>query len=350
MVPPGAPAGDETGFRRAGTAPLRGLDAGQRARLVERIDRAPLFAHAYSHHLNLRFGGATPFDLIDFCHTHRLTGLKIHVEDGEEHSLRAMDGATRRRFATAADGLRLHVETSATDRQALAEATAIAADIGAESIRCYPRIAGPVSQVIARTIADLRALAALDPARRFRYTLEQHEDLKAAELVAIVRAVGNERLTLLYDFGNMTNAFETPAAALSTMAPLVTEAHVKDVRVLPDRGGWAHLACRSGEGDIDIGFLLARLLLLGEEVPQVTAIALEEEDGMYAPAYRFPDEPDDPVLPPREASFTDMPDDETAEARLARERRDAAAQVDFIRATLAALRAEALAPDSGAHP
>ena len=58
--------------------------------------------------------------------------------------------------------------------------------------------------------ADLRRLAAFDPASRLRYTLEQHEDLKSEELVQIIGAVANPRLSLLFDFGNMINAFELP--------------------------------------------------------------------------------------------------------------------------------------------
>jgi sugar phosphate isomerase/epimerase len=325
-------------------APEAQLDAATLRVLIERIDRAPLFAHSYAFHLNCRFGGTTPFDLLEFARRHDLAGLKIHVEDGEERSLLHMDRAGRKRLRRLARqwGLRLHVETSSTIRRDLETATAIAHDIGGESIRCYPRYEGRVREIIRRTVDDLSALREIDPEGRFHYTLEQHEDLKSTELVGIVRAVDNPRLSLLFDFGNMVNACELPEEALANMSALITEAHVKDVRIRHDRGGWAHLACRSGEGDINIPALLFRLLLLGKEAPQVTAFALEEEVGMYAPAYRFPHEEDDPLIPGREPSSTPLPEGESLSDRLKRERHDAAAQIGHVRKILGEMRALAV--------
>lgn len=323
---------------------VAGLEAETLGQLVTRIDRIPLFAHSYAYHLNLRFGTVAPRDLLRFASDHNLAGLKIHVEDGEGRSLLKMGKAHRLSFAAMAAerGLKLHVETSSTDRQHLETATEIGRDISAESIRCYPRYEGRVSDIVQRTVADLKALATIDPEGRFRFTLEQHEDLKSRELVRIVEAVGNPRLSLLFDFGNMTNAFERPEEALQIMAPLVTEVHIKDVKVKADRGGWAHLACRSGEGDIDFARLLLNLLLLGKDEPQVVAFALEEEDGMYAPAYRFPDEEDDPFIPGREPSSTELPVGEALDRRLARERDEAVCQVGYVRSVLVGLKQAAM--------
>lgn len=329
------------GFKASrSTEPTAGLSVNELHRLVSRIESIPLFAHAYSHHLNFRFGSISQIDLLDFAAAHHLVGAKIHVEDGESRSLLKMSGAERQRVGQVAveRGLRLHVETSSTARVELETVTAIATDVGAESIRCYPRYEGRVSTIIRQTIEDLKVLTELDPAGRFLYTLEQHEDLKSHELVHIIRAVANPRLNLLFDFGNMTNAFETPGAALEVQAPFVTEVHIKDVQIVEDRGGWAHRACRSGEGDIDFHMLLRDLLLLGEDTPQVTAFALEEENDMYAPAYRFPDEPADPFIPARDASTTELPRYENLDTRLARERSEAVRQVHYVRGVLEELK------------
>jgi hypothetical protein len=64
---------------------------------------------------------------------------------------------------------------------------------------------------------------------------------------------------------------------------------------------------------------------------------------MFAPAYRFPDDPPDPVIPARAASTTDPTADEPLPQRLARERAEAVAQISYVRATLAALRTHAQA-------
>jgi Xylose isomerase-like TIM barrel len=186
---------------------------------------------------------------------------------------------------------------------------------------------------MAQTIRDLRLLPQLDPEGRLNFLLEQHEDLKAQELVQILEAVQNPRLTLLFDFANMINACETPEAALAIMAPYVTDVHIKDAVIVPDRGGFAHRACRSGEGDVDFTGLLTTLLLLGDP-PQVRAFGCEEENEMFAPAYRFPTDPADPIIPARDASITHLAAGEDLRSRLDRERAEAVAQITYIRQIL----------------
>ena len=311
------------------------------ARLIARIAEIRLFAHAYSWHLNFRFGDATPAEFLRFAHLQGMVGVKIHVEDGEGRSL-LLAPESRAAFAELAQslGLEVHIETSATDEATLRAAIAVAHETGATSVRCYPRYAGRVSQIIAQTIRDLRLLPQLDPEGRLNFLLEQHEDLKAQELVEILEAVQNPRLTLLFDFANMINAFETPEAALATMAPYVTDVHIKDAKIVPDRGGFAHRACRSGEGDVDFTGLLTTLLLLGDP-PQVRAFGCEEENEMFAPAYRFPTDPPDPFIPARDASTTLITAGEDLQSRLDREMAEAVAQIVYVRQVLADISTQA---------
>lgn len=314
---------------------IAALDPASRTRLALRARGAPLFAHAYAFHLNMRFGGMTPLQLADFAAAQLLSGLKLHVDDGEQASLSRMDDDALAAFAAQLKtrGLELHVETSTTEAGGLADAVRIALATGATSLRCYPRYEGRVSQIIAWTIADLRRLADFDPEGRLRYTLEQHEDLKSEELVQIIRAVANPRISLLFDFGNMINAYEMPMPALAIQARDVTEVHVKDCLVEPDRGGWAHLACVSGAGHLPMQAMFVDLLLLGEDRPQVLAFGLEEEEGYFAPALRRPTDGPDPFIPARTASFTDLGQGDLA-ARLSREVAAAHRQVETIRTML----------------
>lgn len=323
-------------------ARIAALCAEGRARLAARARSAPLFAHAYAFHLNMRFGGMTPLQLAEFTKAQGLCGLKIHVEDGEGASLARISSEALRAYGAAIRrlGLELHVETSTTEVAGLGDAVRIALAAGATSLRCYPRYEGRVSQIIERTIADLRRLAAFDPEGRLRFTLEQHEDLKSEELTGILEAVANPRLSLLFDFGNMINACELPLPALAAQAPHVTEVHVKDCLVRPDRGGWAHLACQSGSGHLPMRAMFVELLLLGEDRPQVLAFGLEEEEGYFAPALRFPAEEADPFIAARSASFTDVGTGDLA-ARLRREADAAHRQVETIRAMLDEIATEA---------
>lgn len=336
------------GFSEAADWPARiaALPAERRKVLANRARSAPLYAHAYAFHLNMRLGGMVPAALLDFAKANALMGVKIHVEDGEGASLRGMTPAERAAFGDQARamGLDLHIETSSTTAADLTELVQIAHAVGASSARFYPRHTGPLRQVLDRTVADLALLAQLDPEGRLRFTLEQHEDLKSAELLAILVRVNHPRLSLLFDFGNMINAYETPLAALRVQAPQITEVHVKDALAIPDRGGWAHRACATGQGHLPLASMLVELLLLGQDAPQVTAFALEEEEDYLAPAFRFPDEGPDPVIPPRGPSETD-PGTEPLPQRLARERAAALAQVAHVRDLLRQI-AEAAIPSS----
>lgn len=323
-------------------ARIRALPAPEAAKLATRARQAPLFAHAYAFHLNFRFGGMTPTDLLDFAVEQGLIGVKIHVEDGEAASLQVMPEAALQRFGAEARamGLAVHVETSTTAEDGLEQAVAIARAVGAGSLRCYPRYEGRVSQIIAQATEDLRHLERFDPEGRMHFTLEQHEDLTSAELVGIIEQIGNPRLSLLFDFGNMINAYETPLAALAVQAQHVTEVHVKDCLIVPDRDGWAHLACVSGAGHLPMQALLVELLLLGSDLPQVTAFGLEEEEAYFAPALRFPSEELDPFIPARSQSYTDPGAGDLAQ-RLAREAAAAREQVATVRAMLDEIAAEA---------
>ena len=83
--------------------------------------------------------------------------------------------------------------------------------------------------------------------------------------------------------------------------------------------------------------LLAELLLLGEHEPQVRAFGLEEEVNYFAPAYRFPDDPPDPDLPPRGISETVALPQIPMPLILADEYRYASDQVTWVRDLLGAM-------------
>lgn len=315
-------------------AQIAALSAKRAAQLAVRASQAPLYAHAFSFHLNFRFGGMKPIDLLDFAAQQKLAGVKIHVEDGEENSLQT-DRQSWRAFAERARtlGLDVHIETSVTTHEGLSDAIVIAKATGATSVRCYPRYEAKVSEIISTTIADLKKLSELDPEQTLLFTLEQHEDLTSPELVHIIESVGNPKLSLLFDFGNMINAHEQPLEALAAQSPHITQVHIKDSWVIPDRGGWAQLGCVSGTGHLPFAELLLGLLLLGKDSPQVTAFALEEEADYFAPAMRFPNEADDPLIKFRTSSLTPV-DHASLQERLQRERTEAFAQVTFVRTLL----------------
>lgn len=310
-------------------------------RLIDRIHAAPLFAHAYSFYFHLADEVWSPQDLLEFAAVNGFAGVKCHLEDGESKSFVNSSPSDLQRLGARAreQGLRWHVETSSTVFSDLARATEIANNIGAESIRCYSRYSGSVSSIIARVTDDMRRFRKeLDPASQFQCVLEQHEDLTSHEMVKIVEEVNDPDIRLLFDTANMVNAGERPLEAWYIQAPWVSEIHLKDARILEDRGGWAQFACRTGTGDIPLARLLVEVLLAGEHERQVSAIGLEEEVNLFSPAYRFPNEGPDPIIPHREMSQTGrLPQLEDTMLRQI-EYRDAVAQLNWVRNLLEHIR------------
>lgn len=312
-------------------------------KIIQRIDHLPLYLHAYAYHLNMRVENILPLDLLDIAAEQKLFGVKIHVLDGETRSLGQSDDRSLALFGQKAAqlGLDIHIETSSSEPKLIDQAVDIALKVKASSVRFYPRYEGHLQQVIAKIDSDIQYIKNTYSDSGLTFTLEQHEDLKGAELADIVSRSGMDTLSILFDFANMINANEQPLAALSDMAPWVTQVHIKDALIIPEGKGTGHKACASGAGDMPFKQLLTRLICLGNERPQVVAYGLEEEVDYYAPAFRFDDEGDNPWIPWRQMSETPLPKAQLDE-RLVQERNDALKQISFVRSMLDEIKQDAL--------
>ncbi|ALR78810.1 sugar phosphate isomerase/epimerase family protein [[Enterobacter] lignolyticus] len=312
-------------------------------KILSRVDTLPLYLHAYAYHLNMRLERILPGDLLDIAYENQLRGVKIHVLDGENYSLGNMNDDALADFADKARRLSLdvHIETSASDKDTLDQAVRIALKTGASSVRFYPRYEGHLQEVMAKIAQDIRYLKTQYQHCGLTFTMEQHEDLQSHELVALIEQSDMPELSLLFDFANMINANEQPLAALEAMSPRITQVHIKDALMVPEKGGLGHKACVSGQGDMPFKALLTSLICLGDDKPQVVAYGLEEEVDYYAPAFRFDDEGDNPWIPWRQMSETPLPEESLLDARLQQEKQDAVQQIHFVRDVLQQIKAEA---------
>ncbi|EEZ6459459.1 TPA: TIM barrel protein [Escherichia coli] len=312
-------------------------------KILQRVDTLPLYLHAYAFHLNMRLERVLPADLLDIASENNLRGVKIHVLDGERFSLGNMDDKELSAFGDKARRLNLdiHIETSASDKASIDEAVAIALKTGASSVRFYPRYEGNLRDVLSIIANDIAYVRETYQDCGLTFTIEQHEDLKSHELVSLVKESEMESLSLLFDFANMINANEHPIDALKTMAPHITQVHIKDALIVKEQGGLGHKACISGKGDMPFKALLTHLICLGDDEPQVTAYGLEEEVDYYAPAFRFEDEDDNPWIPYRQMSETPLPENHLLDARLRKEKEDAINQINHVRNVLQQIKQEA---------
>ena len=313
-------------------------------KLINRIDSARLFAHAYTMLGNFTYGNYHPCDLLDLAYQHELQGICIHLLDGEEcnRSLGQMTDPQLREVAAHARrlGLDVHLEISTTERAEVDELVRIARVMGVEHLRVYSRYEGVLSAVLARVESDLSYLAEVADREGVQFYFEQHEELKSTEIAAVLRKAGHPRLHALFDFGNMINACERPMDALRELAPHIRQAHLKGIRILEEGNGFGHRGVLQGSADDDMpdARMLFELLMLGETTPQVIALALEQENHYYAPMFRQRDEGSDPFIPYRDFSTTGIPGGLTQAELLEQEPRWAVNQITHVRTLLARLR------------
>lgn len=327
---------------RAGNAsPPPRLTPALAARLLERLDRVRLFAHAYPLLSNLTHGRLTPADLLDFAYRHELDGLSLHLLDGEQNSLAQMSAAQLEAFAAKARRLDLpvHLEISSTRRADVDQVIAVARAIGCRNIRVYSRYEGHLSRVMALIEEDLRYLAEQAERHDLYFDFEQHEELKSGEIAVLLERLAHPRLHALFDFGNMINACEEPLAALEALAPHIRQVHLKGVRVVAEDNGFGHYGVLQGSAEDELpgARMLFELLMLGEQ-PQVAAFILEQENHYIAPAFRQRDETADPFIPYREMSETPLPPGYDWERMMADEHRWANNQIRHVRGLLGELR------------
>ncbi|WP_208604141.1 sugar phosphate isomerase/epimerase family protein [Burkholderia diffusa] len=322
--------------------PVPALTRALAQKLLDRLDKVRLFGHAYPLLTNLTHGRYRPIDLLDFAWRHELDGMCIHVLDGDVNSLARMPDDGLRAVAERAQtlGLALHLELSSTARADVDEAARIAEVMGVHDLRVYSRYEGRLSSVMTKIEADLRYVAQLAERFDLHVDFEQHEELKSAEIAALLRRVNHPRINALFDFGNMINACEQPLSALRNLAPHIRQVHMKGVRVVPEVGGFGHYGVLQGSADDELpgARMLFELLMLGEDAPQVTAFILEQENHYPAPAFRMRDEEVDPFIPYREMSDTPLPAGFTVEQMMDGEERWAIDQIVYVRSVLSELR------------
>ena len=302
-------------------------------RLFERAGRARLYAHTYAFFFNFKYGCFDIEDLLRFAFQQGLQGISAHIDSGQARCLRRKTASELGEIRAHAEklGLGINLEISSVSKDEVADVVRIARALNAKNIRVYIRHAGRVSEILQRGIDELKYVARVAAEHDLQFTLEQHEDLKSHELVHIITEVDSDRIGLLFDFGNMINAYEEPLPALQTMAPYIKQVHLKGIRRIRHLSGFAQLGVAQGEDDLPQMKMLLDLLMLGEDEPQVETFSLEQEIGYYSGVFRQHGEDPDPVIPERGPSETPL--DETIPLRdsLLMENRNACDQLRFVR-------------------
>jgi sugar phosphate isomerase/epimerase len=177
-----------------------------------------------------------------------------------------------------------------------------AAEAESPLVRCVaasPRFRNPttVAQDVERTATALTVATERAAALGVVLAVENHADLRAAELVEVLDRVGDESLGVCFDTANALRVGDDPLEALALLAPWIRIVHLKDVepldRVVDDRVG--PRSVRYGEGVVPVGDVLERLdrhgfrglvcVELGQLGPDVDEVELVEHGVEWLRAY-----------------------------------------------------------------
>jgi sugar phosphate isomerase/epimerase len=106
----------------------------------------------------------------------------------------------------------------------------------------------------------LRRLMWAEPVLRrqgVRLGVENHKDLRADELVELLRTVGSAQVGCCLDFGNNLALLEAPEQTLSALGPYLVTTHLKDMAVAPAAQGFEMAEVPLGQGILDLPGLMA---------------------------------------------------------------------------------------------
>lgn len=230
-----------------------------------------LHVHSFSlryhfRHPHLVDGGYDVFRYMREMAAAGFTGVNISANGAGFRDLGGTDSAhfARVEALRAELGLKLELDTSDTTPANMRKMLGVTQACGGDTLRTYTKYAGPIDELIRRTIADLRAVAAEADERGVTIVLENHEDFQGGEIAEILAAVDHPRVRALYDYGNSQMVGEDPFDALEAMAPYIDCCHMKDHEMArAANGGVVVQGVAMGDGTLPILALTDRLYANG---------------------------------------------------------------------------------------
>ncbi|MFD3450399.1 sugar phosphate isomerase/epimerase family protein [Microbacteriaceae bacterium 4G12] len=307
-------------------------------KLLDRIRKIKIHAHAYALLTNLTHYKWKIEDMLYFAYHNELNGLNIHLADGESGSLGNIGDDERKKFAELAKKLDLEIvlEVSSTDKATVDKLFHIANVMDVHNLRVYGRYEGPLDVVMDKITDDLHYITSLAEKHDCYVDFEQHEELKSQEIATILKKVNSKRIHALFDFGNMINAYEAPMEAFFNLAPFIRAVHMKGVKVVDYGGSTGHYGVLQGsdQDEMPSERFIYELLMLGDDKPQVKTYCLEQENHYVAPPFRSKDEGENPFIKFRNMSETPVPEGMTLEKMLNSEPVWAYNQLKYFRKVL----------------
>jgi sugar phosphate isomerase/epimerase len=149
-------------------------------------------------------------------------------------------------------------------REQLLEGLRISKEVGSKVMRCYMGSAddrlspGGIERHMETTIKLFRSVRAEAQDIGVKIALENHAgDMQARETRTVIEESGKDFVASCLDTGNPVWCIEDPFVALETLAPYVVTTHVRDSCVFEHPRGAAFQWVALGDGNVDLGRLVA---------------------------------------------------------------------------------------------
>ena len=135
----------------------------------------------------------------------------------------------------------------------------------------------PRREVIGWVIENLRKLAVRAEAKGVRIVIENHGDLRIAEIERILEEVNSPWLGVQFDLLEQVAIFEDPGVAAERLMPHALTVHWNDAYPSLSNSGFCVKACLPGEGIIDLSGACQKITSLAHDVFIFTAFQAESE-------------------------------------------------------------------------
>lgn len=143
--------------------------------------------------------------------------------------------------------------------QYLAQSGSVASQLGLKAMRVFigsptdRHAKVPIETHINSTLKVLRSARGRMQDLGLKLAIENHGDLTARELRALVEAAGPDLVGVNYDSGNPMWVMEDPAQTLELLAPFVVTSHFRDSALFEHPRGAAFQWVAMGDGAVNIG-------------------------------------------------------------------------------------------------
>jgi sugar phosphate isomerase/epimerase len=137
----------------------------------------------------------------------------------------------------------------------------------------------PRQEVIGWVIENLRGLTPHAEAKGVRLVIENHGDLRIAEIERILEEVRSPWLGVQFDLLEQVAIFEDPVQAADRLLPHAFTVHWNDAYPKLSNSGFCVAACLPGQGIIDLDGAFRKISSLGQDVFIFTAFPAESETG-----------------------------------------------------------------------